>query len=251
MAEEKVEPVVEDDKPTTEDTPTPEQQLETLQTTNKELAERVAKAESSVQGLRGSLTEKDRKLSEQAGIVGLRQEMADMRDSNKLLAAMLAERDVTENIDDLSPKDKQGYLKKFEDLEQKQEAKRKADEVETQRKVYNQRADELFTRAKSAFKDDDESLEKVEDLLYAGRFERAEAKVAKAESTSESKKETDEEIYERVNQKKLKDADLLKTDRGTPSGGSLDDAAFKKGIGDGGLPLNKENMKRAKSMGLV
>ena len=38
---------------------------------------------------------------------------------------------------------------------------------------------------------------------------------------------------------------------GSGEGGDDSDAAFKKGIGDGSLPLSKENMKRAKGLGIA
>lgn len=76
-----------------------------------------------------------------------------------------------------------------------------------------------------------------------------------AKILNEGKKVTEEKQEQRFKDfetKIRKDLNLDSVDTTTGSGGGSDsDAEFKKGIGDGSLPLNKTNMARAKKMGLA
>jgi len=209
--------------------PTLEQQMETLRTEVKAKSDELAKAESSLQGLRGSLTEKDRKLKEQ---VDLSQQISDLQETQKIFAAMIAERgDTTEDINELQPQAKQGYLKKFEELQTQQEARRKQAEGEVKRAEYNKAADAIYAEAKAIFKDDEDQLERIEDYLYAGKLERAQARIAKAR-TSSKPKETEEEMRERIREEILKEEGKLRTDTGAPFGTGL------------GIPTNIEQFKK-------
>lgn len=68
---------------------------------------------------------------------------------------------------------------------------------------------------------------------------------------TESQKKITDQMAE-MERKLRKDMGLDSVDTTTGEGGNVDDDAdFKKGIGDGSLPLNKENMARAKKLGMV
>jgi len=58
------------------------------------------------------------------------------------------------------------------------------------------------------------------------------------------------EDFKNLESKLRKDLGLDSVDTTAGGGGSDSDADFKKGIGDGSLPLNKENMERARKLGL-
>ncbi len=88
---------------------------------------------------------------------------------------------------------------------------------------------------------------------YIEARNRLDTSVAKILSTN--RKEADEKQgkdFKELETKLRKDLGLDSVDTTTGGGGGSDsDADFKKGIGDGSLPLNKENMKRAKGLGLA
>ena len=71
----------------------------------------------------------------------------------------------------------------------------------------------------------------------------------------ENRKKTEEkqgEDFKNLESKLRKDLGLDSVDTTAGGGGGGDsDADFKKGIGDGSLPLNKANMERARKMGLA
>ena len=88
---------------------------------------------------------------------------------------------------------------------------------------------------------------------YVEARSRLDASVAKI--ISSDRKVTEDKMnedFKTLESKLRKDLNLDSVDT-TAGGGSGDDsdAEFKKGIGDGSLPLNKENMARAKKMGIV
>ena len=65
------------------------EELERLKSESKAKEAELQKMKSTEQGLRGSLQEKDRQLKEQTS---LRDEITSLRDSQKIFAAMLAEK---------------------------------------------------------------------------------------------------------------------------------------------------------------
>ena len=71
----------------------------------------------------------------------------------------------------------------------------------------------------------------------------------------ENRKKTEEkqvEDFKNLESKLRKDLGLDSVDTTAASGGESDsDAAFKKGIGDGSLPLNKANMERLRKLGIA
>ncbi len=88
---------------------------------------------------------------------------------------------------------------------------------------------------------------------YVEARSRLDASVAKIISSDRKVAEDKmNEDFKTLESKLRKDLNLDSVDT-TAGGGSGDDsdAEFKKGIGDGSLPLNKENMKRAKTLGIA
>ncbi|KKK66650.1 hypothetical protein LCGC14_2961950, partial [marine sediment metagenome] len=143
MVEKKEGAIVADDAKEVKEPPTTEQQMETLQTQLKDVTVRAEKAESSVQGLRGSLTEKDTKIREQAN---LQAEIEDMKAMIKL-TAFAQSQGVGLSEDDLgdTSKAEQPDVKKvWADLEQKREVAKEQDRQRVKADEYNRQALEVF-----------------------------------------------------------------------------------------------------------
>ncbi len=89
---------------------------------------------------------------------------------------------------------------------------------------------------------------------YIEARSRLDASVAKIMSSdrkvSEDKMKDDFKTLESSLRKEL-NLDSVDITAGGGGGGDDSDADFKKGIGDGSLPLNKENMARAKKLGIA
>ncbi len=90
-----------------------------------------------------------------------------------------------------------------------------------------------------------------QDYIEArSRFDSSVAKIISADrKVTEDKMKGDFKTLESNLRKEL-NLDSVDTTTGS-SGGDDSDAGFKKGIGDGSLPLNKENMARARKLGLA
>lgn len=108
---------------------------------------------------------------------------------------------------------------------------------------------------------DDERFETVDDAFAIARtttadFSNAQKRLDRILNRA-TLKTPEKETPEAVNEKKGEDKKLEMKEKGQASvdniagsgGIGSNDAEFKKGIGNGSLPLNKENMKRLKEMG--
>ena len=205
------------------ETPTPEEQLEAVKAERDALKEKLEQTDKGLRTAHQTLTEKDKQLKRQTD---LNNRLDDLDDRLKILAAIQAEGIGGEETEEITPEKKQGLLHRYETLEQQQAEKRKQAEIKAQQDDYNRQADAIYARAKVALKDDEEGLEKIEDLLASGRgLERAEKKVAKAEASS-SKGETEAERIERLAEAKaeeklrakMEEKGMLTSDNNLPSG---------------------------------
>jgi len=200
--------------------PTPEEQLATLQ---KELDKTKVDLDSRDKGLRTAhqtLTEKDKELKKRTDIDT---RLDGFEETQRILAATMSER--LASGEGLDPTEKTDYLKQFDDIAKRQKVERETLQAKGQQDEYNRQADAVYVRAKEAFKDDEDAIERVEDLLSAGRLERAEARVAKAEKPTDTKGESEGDKEEKIREderKKLyeKYPSLLVSDAGGPSGAS-------------------------------
>jgi len=176
-------------------TPTAEQQLETLQAQIKAETEAREKAERSIQGLRGSLEEKDRELKKRAAIDA---RLDGFEETQRILAAMVNERISSGEIGD---EEKSDYLKQFDEITKRQKAEREQSQLRSQQEEYGVKARTLHARAVKAYGDNDAAILRVERLLDTGSITEAEEKVTQAEVKLAPK---GEEIVETEEEKKVK-----------------------------------------------
>lgn len=228
------------ESPEVVDTPTTEQQMETLQAELRTKGEELTKSEGSVQGLRGSLQEKDRLLGEQAAI---RSEVTDLKDMIRTLASaqVRGESISGENLDDIPEHQRIDAKKVFDELEAKQEKRRQEGKIVAQKDEYNRQADAIYARAEAAFADDIDTLHSIRNLLRSGDSDLAEKKVAKAEKPTDTKgdkMESEEDKFQkRLDEEKRKwmeEHGMLESETGGPSAssGSKEDATAKLVAGE-------------------
>jgi len=230
---------------TIEEISTPENELEVVRA---ELGDIKVKLEQTEKGLRTAhqtITKKEEDIRKQSQ---LNTRLDDLDERLRILVAMQG----NESLGDLPDEEKRSLLGKYDQIEKEQAEKRKRTEAKAQQDEYNRKADAIYIRAKEVFKDDDDGLEKVENLLMLGRIDKAEEKISKAESTSKSTKEdADVKFNKRLEEEKRKwmeESGLLKTETGMPSGRGLSDEDFVLKIGSGELEMTPDNLKRAKSI---
>jgi len=204
-------------EPPKDETPT-----EDLAALSDQLSQLKIELEQTKKGLstaHQTLTEKDRELKKRAD---LELQIGGIQETVELLATAIASGRQAESFE---PAEKQDILADLTRKRADLEAKRKQAETEQTRLEYVQKADAIYARAKDAFGDDDDALERVEDLLGNGRLERAEARVSKAEQSKTKKpSETDEQRIERLVAERLTEElrkkGLLETHDGSPQGGT-------------------------------
>ncbi len=212
--------------------PTTEEQLATLTTQLEAKDADTQKALSRVQGLEGSLKEKDRLLKEQANI---ETRFGGIEDSIQILAGLVSKGDLT-------PEEAQDYKKEFATVKKARDEERAESQARARQEVYNTDANALFARAKVSVADK-KDLKMVEVLLTTGDLKGAEELVTEAESSKEVKPvETEAEMEARI-LKKLQ-ADDRKTETGMPTGGNSSDEDFVKKFASGELPATKANADR-------
>lgn len=194
--------------------PTPEEQVVTLQTQIQQQQAQLAEKDESYKGLQRTLNIKDSELKKYGGFDT---RVGGLEERFELMAALLDRRLASGELEE---GEKVELKKEFADIKKRQVEAIKEEGIKSQQEEYSRKADVLFAEAKTVFKGDDESLEKVEDLLMSGRYERAEARVAKAKEIkvpnepAKGSTETEEEVFERIARKR----GLLKGESLTPSG---------------------------------
>lgn len=216
--------------------PTIEDKLEQAVKQAEEAAARADKAEKSVQGLRGSLQEKENKLREQAGsntrMDGIEQRM-------EIIALALDKGLSVGEIDG----EKLNLKQEFAELKAKQDKVRDDDRNKTAYDEYVQKGNAIYTEAEELFGDDIDKLHDIRNLIRANDLDLAEKKIAKARGTSEPKKETnvptvEEQVTERLRQE-MEKRGLLRSDNGAPAGETTNDDKIKENYRKN--PNNKAN----------
>jgi DNA repair exonuclease SbcCD ATPase subunit len=203
-------------------TPTPEQQLSTLQAEVKAKDDEIKKVNASIQGLRGSLQEKDKLIKEQTS---LREEISTLRESQKILAAMLAEKDGI--TDEANPERKSEYLKKYNEIEEKQ--KKKAEEAK-RKEAYEKQVEVVTSYQKKVeelgLKEGDDDYDEIKELVTKGFYKMADNKIKKLDKEKTvTNAKPNEELETLKKQIAEKDAELkkfkgggLESETGKPSG---------------------------------
>lgn len=209
---------------TQEGTPpeTPAESLETYKSRLAQLEQELAQTKKGLSTAHQTLTEKDKALKRSSD---LESKIVGIEDRIELLATAIATKTSIEDAETELPKDKrQDILGNLQRQKQEQDARRKADE-------YNRQADSIFNRAKAVFGDDDDAIERVENALRLGNLERAESRVAKAETakattqeTVSKSKESEEERIKKMAEERakaiLKEKGILIDETGGPSAAS-------------------------------
>ncbi len=213
---------IEDEKEATEEKQpeqTPKETVEALQAKLQTMEQELNKRNEDVRGLNKTLQQRAEEIKKRADLEG---RIEGLQDTVELLATAIA---FKREPDSLETGERQDILADLKKRKTEQEAKAKQKELAETQQEYAQKADALYTRAKAIFADDDDAIERIEDLLGNGRLERAEARVMKAEKSKETPKksgETEEQRVERLAQEKfqkhLEEKGLLDTYSSAPSG---------------------------------
>ena len=175
------------------------------------------------------MQEKDRQLKEQTS---LRDEITSLRDSQKIFAAMLAEKEGLS--DEVDPQKKANLLKKFDEIEENRKKQEVLNKQKAETEEYNRKADAIYKEAKELFKDDEDKVADVEAYLRAGQVELAQRKVERARTSVEKPKEVNiEELTKQIKidaeKEILKKYNLLKVEDGLPGGANKSFAEIEKG----------------------
>jgi len=196
-------------------TPTAEEELVTLKTQLSGLETELTQTKKGLSTAHATLTQRDTELKRRAD---LESQIGEIRDTVELLATAMATGMPREDAEDMSKESRGDVLKQLTQQRIQQEAKRKQEE-------YARNADAIHARAQVVFAEDEDALDKIEDLLMSGvpqRVARAEAKVAKAEqglTTVPKKEDNRQKDIEEAARKMLEAEGALKTNAGGPTGG--------------------------------
>jgi len=234
----------------TETTPTAEEQLATLQQQIDQVTKERDETKKGLSTAHSRLTEKDLELKKRAE---LDTRLDGLEATQRFLIGALQEKGYAPDDETLETK-KTDYLQQYDNLVSRKKAEREQESIKAQQEEYNRRADAVYARAKEAYGDDDESLEKIEDLLSSGRIDRAEAKLEKAVKTTDTKKKVeseDERFARRLEEEKRKwmeETGQLESETGVPSAsggltGLTRESLDKKLKAPGGVQWFKENEK--------
>lgn len=225
------------------ETPTTEEKVKSLQTELETIRAEKIKVEDSYKGLQRTLNKTNDELKRQ---VDLKSELSDLREQQRLQAALIAEylNKPEETLTEETQARKPDLLKSLAIKEKELEQKRAQKLVETQRLEYNRQADELWSRASAlGLSESDDNLLDIEDYLKAGNLKRAYARLTKLEGEKKPVVKQDSQesedvkinrlVQERLN-KAMEEKGLLKTDTPVPSGrsGSKEDIIKRYAEGD-------------------
>ena len=198
------------------DEPTTEQKLETAQAELKAQTERANKAESSNQGLRGSLKEKDILIQESTG---LKSDVSYLKDAIKVLAT---QGKVSEDDLEVAPDKRTSVDSTWAQLEAKHKQEREADTAKAEQAKYTQQAQGILQDAVDAgiAKGSDE-YEDIYDFLVEGKVRKAERLISKAKGAKpEDEKEQEQKWITEGKRRAMEESGQLNSDTGGPQGSS-------------------------------
>jgi len=175
------------------------------------------RALSRVQGLEGSLKEKDRIIKGQSDTTVRLDTLEDMI---KILATHRGVQDEELRVDDTQRPD---INKAFDEVSKKREEQTKLHTEQQLRDDYNQKANAIFTKAREQFKDDGDSLDRVELYLERGKLDKAEELLAKEVKKEVKVEKSDiekenEDLKKKLEKYQLTEEGELKSEMGLPAG---------------------------------
>ena len=210
------------EEPTQPETETPETEVPTTSEPNpleaelQTLRETVKQKEDSYKGLQTKLNQVNKELKERS----VSQSRLDtLEQTQRILVAMMAERENITNIDEIPQEKKTDYLKKFDEVING----RKQAEFTAQVRDYQERTEALKLDPNS------EEYEEIKDLVLEGKFARADKKIAKLEAVKETEMPEPKidleaertKIREEERKKLLIERGELNAETGQPTGTSL------------------------------
>ena len=241
-----------------------EEQTSTEETTSEKTEEQSKEQPFSTEQearIQQMLAQTSSEATKQAVEAGRRQLQSEQdRNINAEKRARLAESEAGayrasfKGLDEETQKDMD--LARLREQEKYNQTTAQEDATKQQEATYYQRMNEGVLSSLDAFgipRDDKRIDWGAGSQDYVEARSRLDASVAKI--ISSDKKVAEDKMkddFKTLESNLRKDLNLDSVDT-TAGGGSGDDsdAEFKKGIGDGSLPLNKENMKRAKTLGIA
>jgi hypothetical protein len=196
------------------ETPTEAKELELLTAKMEELKNDRDRLEGGYKELQRKYNKNQEDLRKQGD---LRSEIDEVKKLQKMLAAAVVESGTTQDVETATPQRKQELLKQFEVMEKETERKKKEEKESLDRQEYKEKADLIYARAETVFKEDPDGLYQIRQYLRNGDLDIAEKKISKSEKKETpvvEKKETDDQIFERIARAK----GLLKAEPALPSG---------------------------------
>ena len=205
---------------TLDETPTQSPEMVALETKLAGLQVELEQTKKGLSTAHQTLTRKDEELKHRAD---LENRIDGLQDTMEILATAISARG---EVEEFGSEKRQDILAELKKRRNEQDAKTKQKELLDTQQEYARKADALYARAKAAFGNDDDAIERIEDLLGSGRLERAEARVMKAEQKTnppkDNGKETEDQRIERLAEEKLRrhleERGLLETYGVTSSG---------------------------------
>ena len=238
MKQEGAETSANDTSGTEGDEPTAEQKLETATAELKVQTTRADKAESSNQGLRGSLKEKDLQIQKSAG---LESDVSYLKDAFKLAATQGF--GVPEGDLEATPEKMATANKVWEQMEAKHNQSKADDAAKVEQARYVQQAQGMLKDAEDAgIAKGSEEYEDIYDHLVQGNTRKAERLINKAKTT---KPEGEEELKQKwITEGKrlaMEGDNQLASDTGGPQGSSTNDQSIMQNYQKD--PKNPANVK--------
>ena len=215
---EDVETTTNDAEPEVVEAPTAEEQIATLKTQLEAEQAEKTKLSSRMQGLEGSLKEKDKQLKDKTDI---RSEFDTLKNMVKVMATQgIGVDEDSLNVSD--PSKKANIDKLFSDMEDKQIKQTEENNQREAQREYAVQAQATFKDASEVFKDDIVAVAEIETLLDRGDIKLAQAKVAKAKGKPKEVKvvETEAEMETRIRKKIETEQNLRSSVTGKPAGGN-------------------------------
>jgi len=195
-----------------------EAELQRLKAENQQFKELIGENPDGYKGLQRKLNQVNDELKKKSASES---RLDTLEQSQRILIAMLSERENINNLDEIPEGKKTDYLKQYDEVLKMQQLKLQQEEFAVKVRDYQQRTDAIGLAV------DSEDYMDIRDFVTAGKFDRAEAKLKKLEAhTVETKKtETPEEMEARlrkeIEKKILDERGLLESETGLPSGTNI------------------------------
>jgi len=197
------------------ETPTPEEQLKTLETELNRYKSLAEEKEKGFKTLQERLSEEQGKLRKQAGV---EERIQDLSDQMKILAAYVATSAGAseEELTGIPQEKRETLLQKFDQLEKERKEKIEKTQLAETVAAYQKRTEDL------GLSQDDEDYWEIHDLVTEGKFQRADVRLkklgqARSKPTETPKSEDTDALVEERARKLLEERGLLIAETGGPS----------------------------------